>query len=137
MTDGADNSVSLQPLARIHGSYERAWAAGWIVAILTREGVPVTPEVKEHIWTGLISLASAPIEERTITGFAILLQSNDIKQGTALLRQSRDGRARNDGHSRQRPFRDDLAGRLTPSAARTARCPQAGRFSPIEALNRL
>jgi type IV secretion system protein VirB4 len=36
--------------------------------------------VKEHIWTALTSLASAPVEERTITGLAVLLQSNDIKQ---------------------------------------------------------
>lgn len=80
LTEGSDASVSLQPLARIHDSYERAWAADWIVAILTREGIPITPEVKEHIWTALTSLASAPVEERTITGFAVLLQSNDIKQ---------------------------------------------------------
>ncbi|WP_432284715.1 conjugal transfer protein TrbE [Aminobacter sp. BA135] len=80
LTEGSDASVSLQPLARIHDNYERAWAADWIVAILTREGIPITPEVKEHIWTALTSLASAPVEERTITGFAVLLQSNDIKQ---------------------------------------------------------
>ena len=80
LTEGDDFSVSLQPLARIHDTYERAWAADWIVAILTREGIPITPEVKEHIWTALTSLASAPVEERTITGFAVLLQSNDIKQ---------------------------------------------------------
>jgi hypothetical protein len=60
---------------------ERAWAADWIVAILTREGVAITPEVKEHIWTALTtSLASAPVEERTITALAVLLQSNDLKQ---------------------------------------------------------
>jgi type IV secretory pathway VirB4 component len=80
LTDGADASVSLQPLARIHDTYERAWAADWIVAILMREGVAITPEVKEHIWTALTSLASAPVEERTITGLAVLLQSNDLKQ---------------------------------------------------------
>ncbi|TKT80997.1 conjugal transfer protein TrbE [Aquamicrobium sp. LC103] len=80
LTEGDEFSVSLQPLARIHDTYERAWAADWIVAILMRESVPVTPEVKEHIWTALTSLASAPVEERTITGFAVLLQSNDIKQ---------------------------------------------------------
>jgi type IV secretion system protein VirB4 len=34
-----------------------------------REGVAIT-EVKEHIWTALTSLASAPVEERTITGLA-------------------------------------------------------------------
>ncbi len=80
LTEGDQFSVSLQPLARIQDTYERAWAADWIVAILTREGITITPEVKEHIWTALTSLASAPAEERTITGFAVLLQSNDIKQ---------------------------------------------------------
>ncbi|MEH3117268.1 MAG: conjugal transfer protein TrbE [Methylorubrum populi] len=80
LTEGSDASVSLQPLARIEQTAKRAWAADWLVAILTREGVPITPEVKEHIWTALSSLASAPVEERTITGLAVLLQSNDLKQ---------------------------------------------------------
>ena len=44
------------------------------------EGVAISPEVKEHIWTALTSLASAPVEERTITGLCVLLQSNDLKQ---------------------------------------------------------
>ena len=80
LSDGAEESVSLQPLARIQNVPERAWAADWIVAILTREGVAITPEVKEYIWTALTSLASAPVSERTITGLAVLLQSNDLKQ---------------------------------------------------------
>ncbi len=80
LTEGDDFSVSLQPLARIDNTYERAWAADWIVAILTREAIQITPEVKEHIWTALTSLASAPIGERTITGLSVLLQSNDLKQ---------------------------------------------------------
>ncbi|MCP1999705.1 type IV secretion system protein VirB4 [Nitrobacter winogradskyi] len=80
LTEGSDASVSLQPLARIHDTYERAWAADWIVAILMREGVPITPEAKEHLWTALTSLSTAPVEERTITGLSVLLQSNDLKQ---------------------------------------------------------
>ena len=80
LSDGASDSVSLQPLSRIHDVPERAWAADWLVAILIREGVTITPEVKEHLWTALTSLASAPIEERTLTGLAVLLQSNDLKQ---------------------------------------------------------
>jgi len=80
LTEGAETSVALQPLAGITHTPERAWAADWIVAILTREGVSVTPEVKEHIWTALTSLASAPVEERTITGLTVLLQSNDLKR---------------------------------------------------------
>jgi type IV secretion system protein TrbE len=80
LTDGAASSVSLQPLARVHETHERAWAADWIAAILARESVTITPEVKEHLWTALTSLASAPITERTLTGLAVLLQSNDLKQ---------------------------------------------------------
>lgn len=71
LTEGSDASVSLQPLARIHDTCERAWAADWIVAILMREGITITPEAKEHIWTALTSLASAPVEERTITGLCV------------------------------------------------------------------
>ena len=80
LSDGDDASVSLQPLARIDEASERAWAADWIAAALAREGVPITPEAKEHVWTALTSLASAPVAERTITGLAVLLQSNDLKQ---------------------------------------------------------
>ena len=80
LTDGAEDSVSLQPLARIDDAAERAWAAEWISAILSRESVAITPEVKEHIWTALTSLASAPPAERTLTGLSVLLQSNDLKQ---------------------------------------------------------
>jgi type IV secretion system protein VirB4 len=79
LTESTESSVSLQPLARIEQTQDRAWAADWIVAILQREGVTITPEAKEHIWTALSSLASAPIEERTITGLSVLLQSNDLK----------------------------------------------------------
>lgn len=80
LTEGNAFSVSLQPLARIHDMPERAWAADWIVAILTRESIAITPDVKEHIWAALTSLASAPVEERTITGLTVLLQSTDLKQ---------------------------------------------------------
>jgi type IV secretion system protein VirB4 len=80
LSEGSAETVALQPLARIDEAAERAWAADWLNAILTREGVPITPQVKEHIWTALTSLASAPCEERTLTGLCILLQSNDLKQ---------------------------------------------------------
>ena len=78
--DAASTPVSLQPLAGIHHTPERAWAADWLVDILIREGVTITPEVKEHIWSALTSLASAPVEERTITGLTVLLQSSALKQ---------------------------------------------------------
>jgi len=80
LTEGADSSVALQPLARIDDPAERSWAADWIAAILMRETVSLSPETKEHIWSALTSLASAPVSERTMTGLAVLLQSNDLKQ---------------------------------------------------------
>jgi len=72
--------VSLQPLAGIDDVAERGWAADWISSILTRERIEVTPEAKEHLWSALSSLASAPVEERTLTGLSVLLQSNVLKR---------------------------------------------------------
>lgn len=82
MSDLVDEptDVSLQPLAGIHHTPERVWAADWLVDILAREGVTITPDVKEHLWTALTSLASAPVGERTLTGLSVLLQSSALKQ---------------------------------------------------------
>jgi type IV secretion/conjugal transfer VirB4 family ATPase len=76
-------AVSLQPLARIDESAERNWAAEWLAAILAGEGVVIDPAVKELIWSALGSLASAPVAERTLTGLAVLLQSQQLKQALA------------------------------------------------------
>ena len=72
--------VALQPLSGIDDPSERAWAASWITAILGRERVEVTPEAKTLLWSALTSLASAPIQERTLTGLSVLLQSNALKR---------------------------------------------------------
>jgi type IV secretion/conjugal transfer VirB4 family ATPase len=72
--------VELQPLAAIDDSSERAWAADWIGAILGRERIEVTPDAREHLWSALTSLSSAPIPERTLTGLCALLQSNVLKR---------------------------------------------------------
>jgi type IV secretion/conjugal transfer VirB4 family ATPase len=75
-----DEFVSLQPLADIDDVSERGWAAEWVASILSREKIDVTPETKDHVWTALTSLASAPREERTLTGLSVLLQSNVLKR---------------------------------------------------------
>jgi type IV secretion system protein VirB4 len=72
--------VALQPLARIDDAGERAWAAEWLANLLARESVIVTPDLKEHLWSALTSLASAPVSERTLTGLSVLLQSTALKQ---------------------------------------------------------
>ena len=80
LSDSASEPVALQPLARIDDASERGWAAEWIAAILIREKIDVTPEAKEHLWSSLSSLASAPIAERTLTGLSALLQSQSLKR---------------------------------------------------------
>lgn len=78
---GADSGYTLafQPLRRINDPSERSWAAEWIAALLAHEKVIVTPEVKDAVWSALCSLASAPPQERTLTGLAMLLQSNALR----------------------------------------------------------
>ncbi|ABD24763.1 CagE, TrbE, VirB component of type IV transporter system [Novosphingobium aromaticivorans DSM 12444] len=80
--DGA-GAVMLQPLARIDEPAERNWAAEWLQAVLTGEGVTVDPATKEHLWSALTSLSTALVAERTLTGLAVLLQSQALKQALA------------------------------------------------------
>jgi type IV secretion system protein VirB4 len=72
-------ALAFQPLADIDDTGERSWAAEWVTALLGAEAVTITPEVKDAIWTALGNLASAPREERTLTGLALLLQSNALR----------------------------------------------------------
>jgi type IV secretion system protein VirB4 len=76
---GADGSLAFQPLRNIDDPVARSWAAEWIGTLLAHEKVVVTPEVKEAVWSALNNLATAPAEERTLTGLTVLLQSNPIK----------------------------------------------------------
>ena len=80
LADKVAEPVALQPLGHIDETGERAWAAEWIAALLAREGLTITPELKEHLWSALTSLASAPVQERTLTGLSVLLQSGGLKQ---------------------------------------------------------
>jgi type IV secretion system protein VirB4 len=80
LSDDAIEPVALQPLAQIDDAAERAWAAEWIANILARETIVVTPEAKDHLWSALTSLASAPPAERTLTGLSVLLQSQTLKR---------------------------------------------------------
>src|SRR5580692_10776649 len=85
LSDDASEPVALQPLARIDEPGERAWAAEWIANVLARETIVVTPEAKDHLWSALTSLASAPVGERTLTGLSVLLQSDAQARAATLL----------------------------------------------------
>lgn len=77
---GSDGAIAFQPLARIDQEGYRTWASEWIEGRLTHEGVLVGPAEKDIVWSALASLASAPIEQRTMTGLSVLLQSNALRQ---------------------------------------------------------
>jgi type IV secretion system protein VirB4 len=85
----ASGSLAFQPLARIDDPAEQSWAAEWIASLIAHENVILTPEIKETVWSALTNLASAPMEERTITGLSVLLQSNALK--SALLPYTLEG----------------------------------------------
>ncbi|MBO9460711.1 conjugal transfer protein TrbE [Labrenzia sp. R5_0] len=76
-------AVQLQPLRNIDETSERAWAQDWLSGLIAREGVTVDPVARDHLWSALTSLASAPVEERTLTGLSVLLQSTALKQALA------------------------------------------------------
>jgi type IV secretion system protein TrbE len=79
----AGETIAFQPLAGVDNAGERAWAAEWIAALLAHEKIVVTPEAKEVVWSALTSLASAPVEERTLTGLSLLLQSTALRSALA------------------------------------------------------
>ena len=86
---GDGGGLSFQPLRDIDDVDERSWAAEWVAALVTHEQVNLTPDIKELIWSALGNLASAPREERTLTGLSLLLQSNALR--TALAPYTLDG----------------------------------------------
>ena len=77
---GLEGGLTFQPLRTVDDPSARAWAAEWVQALLGHERIEVTPEVKDAVWSALGSLGSAPVEERTLSGLATLLQSNKLRQ---------------------------------------------------------
>ena len=80
---GGDGDIAFQPLAQIDEPAYRAWVAEWIEGRLLHEGVTVGPDEKAAVWSALGSLAGAPVEQRTMTGLSVLLQSNTLRQALA------------------------------------------------------
>jgi type IV secretion system protein VirB4 len=76
---GGKPALAFQPLRRIDEPAQRSWAAEWLAGIFEHDKVAVTPEVKDALWSALLSLVSAPPGERTLTGLSLLLQSNALK----------------------------------------------------------
>mgnify|MGYP001303479187 CR=1 FL=1 len=80
---GSDGDIAFQPLAGIDREDRRAWAAEWLEGRIRQEGVTLGPDEKAAIWSALESLTGAPVEQRTLTGFSVLLQNNALRQALA------------------------------------------------------
>ena len=102
---GLEGALALQPLARIDEPGEISFALEWVMGLLANEGVAITPEVKDLVWSALQNLATAPRSERTLTGLAVLIQSSALAPGahplyvgralwTAARRRGRDAQSR-------------------------------------------
>lgn len=77
---GEREVLAFQPLAAIDNELELSWAAEWIYDLLRAENLEVNPEIKKAVWTALTSLATSPVDQRTITGLTLLLQDADLRQ---------------------------------------------------------
>ena len=74
-----ERGLVFQPLAGIDDPAECAFFLDWVVELVENEGMDIDPERKEAIWSALQTLASAPVEQRTLTGLKALIQDKDIR----------------------------------------------------------
>jgi type IV secretion system protein VirB4 len=77
---GLDGDLAFQPLCDVDSETGLASARAWVLGLIEQEGVAVTPEVKQAVWTALQSLGAAPVSQRTLTGLVALIQMPDLRQ---------------------------------------------------------
>ncbi|MGB3625352.1 MAG: conjugal transfer protein TrbE, partial [Henriciella sp.] len=76
---GGNSQPDLQPLRDIHEDSQARFAADWLAGLFEAEGLALTPDLKARLWQGVNSLASAPPNERTLTGLSLLLRDDEIR----------------------------------------------------------
>ena len=86
---GNSDALSFQPLNNIDEDASKSWALDWICGLLAHENIEITPDIKETVWSALESLATSPIEQRTLTGLRALIQDQSLR--TALMPYTLDG----------------------------------------------
>ena len=77
---GVKGGLAFQPLRAVDDDGARLWALEWVCGVLAHERVAINPEIMETVWSALRSLASAPEDERTMTGLVALLSRNVLRQ---------------------------------------------------------
>jgi type IV secretion system protein VirB4 len=76
---GPSTELAFQPLADLGSGQARAWAQEWVQDIISAEGVDLTPQIKEQVWSGLNNLAAGPVSQRTLTVLAATIQDHAVK----------------------------------------------------------
>ncbi len=71
--------TAFQPLRRIDDRAERAWALRFILNLLLAQHVEETPEIKHDVDQALSLTATAPIDQRTLTGLTVNLANLALK----------------------------------------------------------
>jgi type IV secretion system protein VirB4 len=80
---GSGGEIAFQPLRNIDQQPERRWALDWIAGLLHQQGVQVDAGLRDGLWTALESLAGAPVEERTLSGLALLMPTRALRLALA------------------------------------------------------
>ncbi len=76
-------AAAFQPLRHIDRVSERRWALDWAGSLLHQQGVQVDAVIRDALWTALESLATAPADERTVTGLALLMPTQALRLALA------------------------------------------------------
>ncbi len=76
---GPQGDLAFQPLAEVEQGPARTWAQEWVQDLVAAQGVAVTPQVKDEIWTALTNMAAAPRDQRTLTMLAATVQDWTVK----------------------------------------------------------
>lgn len=86
---GDTGEVCFQPLAGVDDEAEAAWAQDWLLDVLGRERVELTPDVRAELWSALATLRGVPRRQRTLSTLHNLVQSSAVR--TALRNYTLDG----------------------------------------------
>lgn len=73
------NGLSFQPLAKVDDENERMWLLGWLCDYLESVHMAVTPELAKYISEALTSMASLPIQHRTMLNLCASVQNKELK----------------------------------------------------------
>lgn len=76
---GEEGALGLQPLERVDDPDERAWALDWLAGLLTSSSIAVTPDMRAELWRALEILGERPVEDRTLTLLAALVQDHAVR----------------------------------------------------------